>query len=67
MNRCFLVLISNSSLGTISLRRDLALLEPSGISTEKGLVLRMIGGGAAMHSSLTLSIYFKRKSESVEG
>jgi hypothetical protein len=46
----FFAEILSSSLPTTSLRRALALLEPSGISTEKALVLLMSGGGVAMKS-----------------
>ena len=51
----------------MSLRLDLALLEPSGISTEKALVLLMIGGGVAMQTSLTLTSHFTHKSECARG
>jgi hypothetical protein len=49
----FFAEILSSSLPTTSLRRDFALLEPSGISTEKALELLMRGGGVAMEISLT--------------
>jgi hypothetical protein len=45
-----------SSLPTTSLRRDLALLEPSGISTEKGLELLMRGGGFAIENQFNALI-----------
>jgi hypothetical protein len=50
----------SSSLATISLRLDLALFEPSGISTEKALELLMMGGGFAMSKRLSWVIPYRR-------
>jgi hypothetical protein len=41
-----------SSFATISLRRAFALFEPSGTSTENGLLLLIMGGGLVAMGSV---------------